>query len=343
MKRLSFIFFFGLVSTGILNAQTVLFTNQNQSEVACYRIPSIVTATNGTLIAAIDQRVENCGDLHLNNDINIQVRTSKDKGKTWSAAKTAIDFPWGQSASDPSMVVDKQTKEIIMFYNYMNLEKSKGEYRYHISKSKDYGETWSEPEDITSQIKPADWQKDFTFITSGRGFQTSEGWLVNTLVHLNDGVYLIISKDHGKTWERLPAVAKEADETNFVELPNGDWMLNARIRDLGFRKIFISKDKGQSWNVRVEEQLEDATCNASTLVYNGKVYFSNLQVKNSNERKNLGLKVSSDNGQTWTKIKTIEPGSTAYSVLTPISKKKLGIFYEKNGYKDNVFEVIKLK
>ncbi|WP_295675611.1 sialidase family protein [uncultured Empedobacter sp.] len=61
----------------------VLFTSKNKSNVKCYRIPSIITSAKGTLIAAIDERVPNCGDLLYNPDINIVIRTSDDKGKTW--------------------------------------------------------------------------------------------------------------------------------------------------------------------------------------------------------------------------------------------------------------------
>ena len=41
-----------------------LFDNSMNSEVFCYRIPSLVTTTNGTLIAAIDERNNSCGDLN---------------------------------------------------------------------------------------------------------------------------------------------------------------------------------------------------------------------------------------------------------------------------------------
>lgn len=72
------------------------------------------------MIAAIDERVPNCGDLLYNSDINIVIRTSDDQGKTWSAIKRVVDFPDQESASDVSMVLDEKTKEIYLFYNYMN-------------------------------------------------------------------------------------------------------------------------------------------------------------------------------------------------------------------------------
>lgn len=323
------------------NNKQILFTNKNQDKVFCYRIPSIVKAPNGNLVAVVDERHTHCGDLLYNRNINLAQRISTDGGKTWSEPETIIDFPDGKSASDPSMIVDRKTKEIFMFYNYMDHDISGKEFRFHFVKSNDNGKTWSEPTDITDQVAPAEWKKDFKFITSGRGIQTKKGWLLNTIVRLKDGVYVFGSKDHGKTWFRTPAVAKNADETNIVELRKGKWLLNARVRDLGYRKIFISEDDGNSWEEHIEHQLIDPTCNASTLVRGRKILFSNLH--SNKERRNLGVKMSKDLGKTWHFIKTIDEGSTAYSVLAPISKKEYSIIYEADDYKDIVFETFKVK
>lgn len=341
MKR---IVFSAVIFSNLLLAQDkkqVLFSNKNQNAVACYRIPSIVKSHDNTLVAVIDERHNSCADLIGNTNINIAMRSSRDGGATWSAAKTVIDLPEGQSASDPSMVLDRKTKEIFMFYNYMDHNTPGKEFRLHVVKSKDNGETWSQPQDITSQVAPEGWKKDFKFITSGRAVQTRKGWILNTLVRLNDGVYIIGTKNHGKTWFRLPAVAATADETNIVELPNRDWMLNARVKNLGYRKIFISKNKGKTWKEYTDKQLIDPTCNASTLVVDKNLWFSNLH--DQKNRENLGIKMSPDLGKTWNFIKTIEPGSTAYSVLVPVSKNELGVIYEADDYKDIVFETFSTK
>lgn len=334
-----------LFISGISAAQQnrqILFSNKNQKQVSCYRIPSIITAPDGTLIAAADQRVPSCGDLIWNKNINLVIRTSKDEGKTWTDISTIVDLPEGESASDPSMVVDRKTKEIFMFYNYMNLNIPGKEFRFHVIKSADNGKSWSTPMDITDAVAPKEWKSDFKFITSGRGFQTKKGWLLNTLVHLKEGVYVIGSKDHGKTWTRFPGLAKMADETNIVELSDKSWLLNARVRDLGYRKFYISKDNGNSWTEHAKKDLIDPACNASTLVFNKKtILFSNLH--DTKNRKNLGIKISKDQGKTWDMVQNIEKGSTAYSVLTPITKSKVGILYEADDYKDIIFESIDIR
>lgn len=185
------------MAKGIKDHQDIFNTSMNDS-VSCYRIPAIVTAPNGDLIAAIDERVPSCGDLKWSKDINIVIRRSDDNGKTWSPIETIIDFPLGKSASDPSMIVDEITNEIFLFYNYMNLDTEKDIYYLHVMKSSDNGKTWSKPEDITAQIAKPEWHKDFKFITSGRGIQTSTGKLLHCMVNLNSGMHLFGSDDHGK-------------------------------------------------------------------------------------------------------------------------------------------------
>ena len=64
--------------------------------VSCYRIPAITTAPDGSLIAAIDERVPSCGDLKWSRDINIVVRRSTDGGRTWGRVERVADFPDGQ-------------------------------------------------------------------------------------------------------------------------------------------------------------------------------------------------------------------------------------------------------
>ncbi len=102
-----------------------LFSTKMQPDVSCYRIPAIVTAPNGDLIAAIDERVPSCGDLKWNDNINIVIRRSTDNGLSWSEIETIVDYPIGQSASDPSMIVDKVTGEVFLFFNYMDLQSEK--------------------------------------------------------------------------------------------------------------------------------------------------------------------------------------------------------------------------
>jgi sialidase-1 len=320
-----------------------LFTSKNQKNISCYRIPAIVTATNEDLIAAIDERVPSCGDLKWNDNINIVIRRSKDSGQTWSDIETLADFPIGQSASDPSMIVDEISGEILLFFNYMDLEREKNIYYLKMMKSKDNGKAWSPPMDITTQITRPDWHSDFKFITSGAGIQTTKGKLVHTLVNLQKGLFLFESTDHGATWSLIPTPILPADESKIVELNDGSWMVNSRVNKEGNRYVYISTDEGKTWISKPDTFLSDPGCNAGLIRYNFKknqkgkqiLLFSNANSRN--ERTNMTIKVSFDQGKTWSKGKTVYEGSSAYSSMTVLKNGDIGLFFEKDDYKDNVF------
>ena len=320
-----------------------LFSAEDKEHIACYRIPALITATNGDLIAAIDERVPSCGDLKLNKDINIVLRRSTDNGKTWTPIERIVDYPWGASASDPSLLLDQQTGELFMFYNYMNLDTEKDIYYLKYVSSMDHGRTWSEPVDITEQITTPEWRTDFKFITSGRGIQTSAGELVHTLVNLENGLHLFKSIDHGKNWSLINTPILPANESKIVELDNGNWMVNSRVTEKGFRYVHISADEGRSWKSRPEPQLADPSCNASIIRYSSNqkedeqsiLLFSNAN--SAKKREHLTVKVSYDEGETWSRGKTIYLGSSAYSSMTVLANGDIGLFFEKDGYRENVF------
>ena len=174
-----------------------LFSADMKEGVSCYRIPSMITALDGAIITTIDERVPSCGDLKWSNDINIVMRRNEENGDTWSKIQSIVDCPIGESASDPSMILDKTTGEIFLFFNYMNLETNIYVYYLKMITSRDNGISWSLPFDITSQVSKPEWENDFKFITSGRGIQTSSGALIHTIVNLENELHLFKSNDHG--------------------------------------------------------------------------------------------------------------------------------------------------
>jgi sialidase-1 len=319
--------------------QLDLFNVKMKSNVSCYRIPAIIVAKNGDLIAAIDERGPSCADLKANDNINIVMRKSKDNGKTWSDIRTLVDYPNGKSASDPSFILDSNGGTLFLFYNYMDLTKERDIYYLHVMKSTDNGETWSQSEDITKQISKPEWHGDFKFITSGKGTQTSSGILLHTLVNLKYGVFIFGSDNNGKTWFLKETPIKPADESKIIELSDHAWMVNSRVNSLGMRYVHISNDQGNSWISRADNALIDPACNAAIIRYNYKkmncLLFVNADSRDS--RKNLSIKVSYDEGKSWTQGKTIYAGSAAYSDLVIMKNGDIGLLFEKNEYSENVF------
>ena len=72
----------GELGDGISNTHN-LFSAIDNDDVSCYRIPALITANNGDLLVAIDERIPSCGDLKWSEDINIVLRKSTDNGVSW--------------------------------------------------------------------------------------------------------------------------------------------------------------------------------------------------------------------------------------------------------------------
>lgn len=312
--------------------------------VSCYRIPALTTAPDGSIIAAIDERVPSCGDLKWSRDINIVIRRSTDGGRTWGPVERVADFPDGQSASDPSMITDTVSGTVFLFYNFMDHDLAKDVYFFHVMRSTDNGLTWSAPEDITAQVAPEEWRNDFKFLTSGQGAVTRDGRLLHTMVNLQKGLHLIESTDRGRTWHLLPTSVLPADESKVIELPDGRWMINSRVNGEGMRYIHISEDKGRSWTSGPAPALPDPGCNGAIVYYpyvggeDGCLLFVNAA--DPETRRNLTVRLSTDWGITWSNGLTVVEGDAGYSDITVLPSGDIVVFYERDGYAVNEAAVI---
>ncbi len=327
----------------VVTYQTLFTPDSTDVSGTCYRIPAIITAKNGDLIVAADHRIGSCGDLKWNKNINIVIRRSTDNGTTWLEKETVVDYPFGKSASDASFILDEETGDIFMFFNYMDLDNENGVYYFKYVKSSDNGKTWSDPVDITTQIAKPSWKYNFKFITSGRGIQTKDGTLLHTMVNIQKGLHVFGSDDHGATWYFIDTPITPADESKIIELENGNWMVNSRVSDLGYRYVHLSDNNGQSWESHIDSTLIDPACNASLIRYSSitdgadknRLLFSNAC--SSSDRVNLTVKMSEDEGETWAYEKTIYEGSAAYSSMTKLNNGYIGVFFEKDDYTEITF------
>ena len=81
-------------------AQTPVFQSGTDGYVS-YRIPAIIKSTNGTLLAFCEGRVRHAGDF---GNIDIVMKESRDKGKTWSPLRVIVDADSLQAGNPASQI-----------------------------------------------------------------------------------------------------------------------------------------------------------------------------------------------------------------------------------------------
>jgi len=322
-----------------------------QDGVHTYRIPCLVTTNAGTLLAVCDARYPNENDPP--NNIDQVVKRSTDQGRTWSRMQTIIDFPGMEAAGDPSVLVDRRTGRVWVFYAYcpegIGSENSEPGYtgktiQNHAVYSDDDGVTWSKPVDITTQTKPKEWRT--TWSAPGRGMQTRDGALVVPFNGLEkDNVWtshVIVSRDQGRSWSLSPAAGHQTSESQVVELNDGSWMLNMRNQfaeyKTGARQTAVTKDSGRTWSKqRTDPALVEPSCQASIVRYTSKldgymkdrILFSNPGRDKVDDRWDMTVRMSYDEGRTWPVSKLVYHNRASYSCLTVLSDGTIGLLFEK--------------
>ncbi|WP_274363150.1 sialidase family protein [Paenibacillus thermotolerans] len=99
-----------------IETQAVFYPNLYGSK--AYRIPSMITTVQGTVIAGIDARIADQTDNP--NQIDASIRRSVDHGKTWGDVQKLVSFAGegldGAAAIDTALLQDEITGTIFMLY-----------------------------------------------------------------------------------------------------------------------------------------------------------------------------------------------------------------------------------
>lgn len=338
-----------------------------------FRIPGLVTTPQGTLIAVYDVRRN--GSTDLQGDIDVGMNRSTDGGKTWEPMKIIMDMEeWGDKPAhengigDPAILVDHHTQtiwvialwahgkpeEMIWNSSQAGMDSSKTG-QLMLVKSEDEGQSWSEPVNITSQVKNPAWK--LMFNGPGKGITMQNGTLVfagqykdeNDMPHST----IIYSQDQGKTWDIGTGAKSNTTEAQVVELNNGDLMLNMRDNRGDYRGVATTSDLGKTWTEHPSSRsaLIEPVCMGSLITYpeNRKeedaswLFFSNPA--SSEERQHITIKASKDQGLTWPKQHHVlldEKKGWGYSCLTVLDKDHLAILYE-SSQANMTFQIIKVE
>lgn len=351
-----------------------------------YRIPGLVTTNEGTLIAVYDNRYNNSKDLQ--EDIDVGMSRSTDGGQTWEPMRVIMDMgEWGgnperlNGIGDPAVLYDHTTgtiwvaalwmsglseKDMLWWSSHPGMKPTETA-QFILVKSTDDGLTWSEPMNITEQIKDPAWQ--LFFQGPGRGITLDDGTLVFPAQFkadigekaLDGGQYtahstIVYSKDGGETWHVGTGAKPNTTEAQVVQLEDGSLMLNMRddrnrkIKDeTNGRAVAVTSDLGETWTIHPSSNsaLPEPNCMASIIAgdvqMNGKnqqvLFFSNPNDKEA--RINMTIKASLDQGHTWPEEYQVllnENQGYGYSCMTMVDENTVGILYE--GVKELCFQKV---
>jgi sialidase-1 len=314
--------------------QTDVFVS-GQGGYHTYRIPALLATSNGTLLAFIEARKNSSAD---NGDIDMVLKRSTDIGAAWGEPIMIWNEPGDVTVGNPVPVQDRETGAILLLLTRDNLE-------IFVTKSNDHGLTWSEPRNITPDVKAPDWR--WVATGPGHGIQLESGRIIIPCDHTVDaglgqgGVmhsHIMYSDDHGATWRLGASLPEHTDECTAVQLADGALYLNMRNNYFKSKRAFaVSADSGESFGrLRWDSDLIEPVCQGSVLRYTraglsdkNRLLFSNPAART---RDHMTVKLSMDEARSWPVSRVIYEGLAGYSDLTVLPDMSIGLLYE-NGTK----------
>ena len=340
---------------------------------AAFRIPGLVTSNKGTLLGVYDVRYNSSVDLQEHIDIGLS--RSTDGGQTWEKMRIPMAFgeyeglPSAQNGvGDPSILVDTKTNTIWIVAAWTHgMGNQRAWWSSHqgmdlnntaqlvMVKSTDDGKTWSEPINITEQVKLPEWY--FLLQGPGRGITMSDGTLVFPIQFIDKtripNAGIMYSKDGGKTWKIHNRARTNTTEAQVAEVEPGVLMLNMRDNRGGSRAVYTTTDLGKTWKEHESSRtaLREPVCMASLISVKAEdnvlgkdiLIFSNPN--STSQRKDITIKISLDGGYTWSEDHQLlldEGYNWGYSCLTMVDKETIGILYE-SSVAHMTFQSVKLK
>jgi sialidase-1 len=325
-----------------------------------YRIPSLVVAPGGVLLAFCEGRKNGAGET---GGADILLRRSQDGGKTWSEQQLVVGGEDDHVWTSPCAVVDKEAKVVCLLITWNRNDDTEEEIRkgtsvdtrrVYLSSSKDDGKTWSEPLEITPSVKRDNWTWYGTGPGAGIQLERStpiKGYLFAPGYHAvggddkNSGSHLIWSPDHGEQWFLGMRLGDRNAECEVVELADGGRMLNMKSEGEAKCRLISRTLRGDEegpvdptketlgWSdPQPQPLLLDPHCQASFRRYSfsdsggrDRILFLNPA---SETRDHMTLRLTYDEGATWPVSKLLYAGPSASSCLAVLPDGSIGCLYE---------------
>ena len=308
-----------------------------------YRIPTLLTASDGTLIALAEGRTGD--DAGFGGDTDLVMRRSLDNGQTWQAMQViehSRDF--GTKLSNPVSVLDATTGRAWVLYNRFEGDLGTTDSQPGTTNntawarySDDAGANWSAAIDITAGVKDvANWNT--VAFGPGSGIQARDGRLIVPSARWAQGFnsYAVYSDDHGSTWQRgdLAPGGNLSNENSLVQLADGSVLMDARSNAAGTapRVIRTSATGGATWSAPSDGQtlasVHAANLRLSAVADGDDANRIAWTGPRGPDRENLVVRVSYDEYQSFTHERLLFDGYSGYSDLSPVGNGFTGVLLE---------------
>ena len=318
---------------------------QNREGYPIFRIPATVTTKAGTLLCFCEGRQA----YDDNGDIDMVVKRSVDRGKTWSPLTKIADAGTDRYGNPVPVVLDDGTVMLVFGWS---VAASSTSTKVFYCKSTDDGVSWSSPVEITEQVKTSVRTKYQTGPVHGlvKQFDPHKGRIVIPVYGTSkegkpSGIFY--SDDNGATWHPGGSVDyAPGGEPTVTERGDGSLIINMRDNDDSpYRHQAESNDGGESWGpARATALIEPKGCQGSLLTFRSGTSASTSVIlfsdpNHTSSRRHGSVKLSTDGGATWNYMYqyTKDSGSdmySSYSDLMIVKDDIIGVAYEA-GYKNS--------
>ncbi|MCD0482576.1 glycoside hydrolase [Streptacidiphilus sp. ASG 303] len=308
---------------------------------AVFRIPALAW-TRGVLVAFAEGRRDGPAD---DGDIDVVARRSLDGGCSWGPLRVVAD-DGPDTVGNPAPVVDRGTGRVVLLTTRQHGGRAGArDRRVWLQSSPDGGASWTEPVEITADVKRPGWRWYAT--GPGHGVELRSGRMAVAADHTDGGslhgAHLLLSDDGGRHW-RIGAVDDHddgelnPDETAVAELPDGSLYLNTRDqygRTPATRAFTRSEDGGESFTApfRPLPGLAAPVVQGSLLQVRGAPCLPLLLAAPDDPARRRGMAVrrSTDGGLGWNTEARLTDGPAAYSDLAEVAPGVVGVLYETGG------------
>jgi sialidase-1 len=275
---------------------------------------SVVELDDGSLLCAMSVFSANTSDFAK---ARILGRTSTDGGRTWGEARVLQENTGGLNVMSVTLRRLKAPAEpgtIAMFFLQKN---AYDDLRMYVRFSNDEAQTFGEPVLVTPD-------PGYHVVNNDRVTQLSTGRLIVPAASTADVekvnhfvCHCYVSDDGGQTWRGTPGEVdvpkRGAMEPEVIELRDGRLMMIIRTQ-LGQIATSFSEDAGETWSAagKLDVVAPEAPATIRRIPATGDLLliWNNVYEAGAGHggaRTPLNAAISTDEGQTWRNIKTLEP------------------------------------